>query len=338
MTASYLLKLVEEEAQVVLTKNEFFPLLLVVFGIGCGGAPPAEESDVRFVGDYLGRTPPGLVAEVFDEGELTGDTRLFNIAFSPANDEFFFSYNKGTPEGTGPDYEIRHMTRVGDEWSEPETAWFSGIYSDCDLTFSPDGNLIFFASELRPHPVTGSQMDIYYLERTEHGWSEPIHAGSEVNTEHGEVHASLSAYGNLFFRSGRPGGYGHADIWRAELVDGEFVNVQNLGPAVNTEYMETDCFIAPDESYLLFNTIRPEHGEKPQVYVSFKTDDGQWTTGMSLGPGINCEAGSMGSMVSPDGKNLFFKSRCSGERVVHWISTEVIHRLKDEAIRRSEHL
>lgn len=315
------------------TRRDFFLILIMVFSIGCGGTPPVDPPESRFTGDYLGRTPPGVFAEIFDSGELVGDTRLFNIAFSPEGDELFFSYNKSTPEGTGPDYEIRHMARVGDGWSEPETAWFSGVYSDCDLTFSPDGDMIFFASELRPHPVTGSQMDIYYLERTENGWSEPIHAGTEVNTEHGEVHASLSALGNLYFRSGRPDGYGSSDIWRAEWRNGQFVNAQNLGPAINTEYMETDCFIAADESYLLYNTIRPEHGEKPQVYVSFKTDDGRWTTGRSLGSAVNCAAGSMGSVVSPDGRVLFFKSRCSGERAVHWISTEVIHQLREQVLR-----
>ncbi len=308
------------------------PLVLAVLtiaGVSNGSEQDVNTGDAGFTGDYLGRTPPGLEAEVFDSGELIGEARVFNMAFSPAGDELFFSVNRTAPGRIGPDYEIMHMRRVGDRWTAPETAWFSGEYSDCDLTFSPSADLIFFASELRPHPVTGEQMDIYYLEWTEDGWSDPIHAGTEVNTEHGEVHASMSAHGNLFYRSSRPDGYGDDDIWQAEWVDGEFVNARNLGPAINTEHMETDCFIAPDESYLLYNTIRPEHGSRPQVYVSFKRDDGTWTTGRSLGPAVNCEAGSMGSVVTPDGRALFYTSRCSGDRAVQWISTEVIHRLRE---------
>ncbi len=306
--------------------------LLLTLTLACSSAERAADAAPRFTGPYLGRTLPGPEPEIFDSGELTGDARLFNITFSPSGDELFFSYNKSTPEGTGPDYEIRHMRREGDVWLEPETAWFSGTYSDCDLTFSPSGDRIFFASALRPHPVTGPEMDIYMLVRSEDGWSEPIHLGNEVNTEYGEVHASLARSGNLYFRSNRPGGHGDDDIWRARWVDGAFTDVRNLGSAINTEFMETDCFVAPDESYLLYNTVRPEHGTKPQIYVSFLRADGSWTTGQSLGSGVNCESGTLGSVVSPDGKVLFYKSRCSGEVRIHWVSTEIIYRLRDELL------
>ena len=66
--------------------------------------------------------------------------------------------------------------------------------------------------------------------------------------------------------------------------------------------------------------------------MSFKRDDGSWTEGRSLGPEVNCEAGSMCSVVSPDGKYLFYTSRCTGKRTVQWISTEVIHRLRDRVL------
>ena len=195
-----------------------FLILTMIAGLASGTESTPELSTIRFSGDYLGRKPPGVEARIFDTVELTGERRVFNIAFSPAGDELYFSYNKSTPDGTGPDYEIKHMQRVGDQWSRPTTASFSGIYSDCDLTFSPAGDLIFFASELRQHPLTGSQMDIYYMQSTENGWTDPIHAGPEVNTEHGEVHASMSRLGNLFYRSARPDGHGGADIWMVSIV------------------------------------------------------------------------------------------------------------------------
>lgn len=287
---------------------------------------PANEAGARLRGDYLGRTRPGTAAAIFDDGQITGDSRLFNLSFSPEDNELFFSYNKATPERPEPRYEIRTMKRVEDTWHGPEVASFSGTHSDVDITFSPDGTKLFFASE-RPHSKSAG-MDIYYLERQEDGWSQPIHAGPEVNSMAGEVHAVLSSRGNLFFRSGREGGYGHADLYKAEWSDGTFRNVTNLGPEVNTEYMESDCFVAPDESFILFNTIRPEHDMKPQIYVSFRVSADRWSKGRSLGESVNSPDGTQGSTLSPDGKYLFYKSGQGEHRAVYWISSEVITRLR----------
>ena len=147
-----------------------------------------NQKHQRFKGDYLGKTHPSLKPEIFDKGEITGDLRLFNISFSPDGNELFFTYNKGTKKKPFPTYEIKHMRRINNIWQKPKTAFFSGVYSDCDVTFSPDGKMLFFSREGYPHPITGKEMDIYYLLKTEDGWSEPIYAGSEVNTKGGEVH------------------------------------------------------------------------------------------------------------------------------------------------------
>lgn len=278
-------------------------------------------------GPFLGKKTPGEIPQIFDSGKLTGDLRLFNLSFSPDGSELFFSYYKGTEKKPEPGYEIRHMQRVHNIWQPPETAFFSGTFSDCDITFSPDGQRCFFASALRNHPVTGDDMDIYYIEKTVDGWSQPVYAGPEVNSKYGEVHACLSRKGNLFFRSNRPGGYGHDDLYKAEYIDGRFVNVQNLGPRVNTKHMETDCFVAQDESFILFNTRRPEDDNKVQIYVSFQVKKNQWTTGQPLG--INSRDGTSGSTLSPDGKYLFYKSRIGNHRAVYWVSTSVIKKFKE---------
>ncbi len=311
--------------------KSILPVVILILTL-CGAHRPlfSQQLKTEFKGPYLGKNPPGITAEVFDTGEITGDTRIFNFSFSPDGNELFFSHYIGTPEQKQPEYVIKHMRRINNEWYGPETASFSGVFSDCDISFSPDGQMLFFASELRPHAETGNNMDIYYLKRENGKWSEAIHAGTEVNSTDGEVHATLSEKGNLFFRSGRPGGYGSADIYTAEFVDGAFINAKNLGPEVNTEYMETDCFIAADESYLLFNTVRPEHDNKPQIYVSFQIEKDRWTKGMSLGDAVNIKEPTMGSIVSPDGKYLFFVRR-GKERGVYWISTDVIRNLKEKA-------
>jgi Tol biopolymer transport system component len=298
---------------------------------GLGILPGSEDARV-LEGPYLGQKPPGLTAAEFNGGVLFGDRRSFNVSFSPDGKELFFSHYKATPECPHPEYEIALFDRLDDVWQGPSIASFSGVHSDVDVTFSPDGSRLFFASD-RPHPTT-ADMDIYYLERTKSGWSPPIHAGNEVNTVHNEVHATLSEKGHLFFASNRPGGFGDKDLYRAEWVDGRFTNVTNLGSDVNSEFLDSDCFVARDESYIVFDTMRPETGNRPHIYVTFQKADGSWSRAVTLGEAVNPVGGRASApTLSPDGKYLFFSQRKAGYRGIRWISTEVIERLRAEVLR-----
>jgi Tol biopolymer transport system component len=292
----------------------------------------AWQSKQQLKGDYLGQEPPGTTAVKFNGGVLVGDRNSFNVSFSPDGQELFFSHYIGTPERPEPEYEVRHYKRVGEVWHGPEVAFFSGTYSDVDVTFSPDGKKLFF-STVRPHPDS-ADMDIYYLERNGGEWSQPIYAGTEVNTVHNEVHAVLSAKGNLFFASNRPGGYGDKDLYKAEWIDGKFTHVTNLGREVNSEYLDSDCFVAADESYIVFDTIRPEDGGEPQIYVSFHLGDNEWSKAVNLGPAVNTMEGSSAPTLSPDGKYLFFKRRRGPDRGIHWISTEILEGLKRQFLEK----
>jgi len=280
--------------------------------------------------DYFGQKPPGLNAELFNGGEFVehpkGKKRSFNVSFSTDGKEMFFSYYKATKAKPVPTYEIKTFKRINQEWIGPKTASFSGQYSDVDINFSPDGNYIFFASD-RPQP-NSIGLDIYYSIKTRSGWSEPIYAGTNINTTEGEVYPSVSKKNNVFFRSSRQGGYGDDDLYRAEWVNGNFVNVRNLGPNVNSTYGESNSVIAPDESYILFCASRPESGNIQQIYISFQIGKNIWTKAVSVGQEVNTEAGAGSPTLSPDAKYLFFKKTKEPHRGIYWISTKIFDKLK----------
>ncbi len=290
----------------------------------------AELTGQGFEGPYMGQTPPGKTARLFAGGELVqrayGEKRSFNLAFSPAGTELFFSYNKSTDDNPEPEYEIKSFRTIGDTWIGPFTAPFSGIHSDVDINFSPDGEYLYFASD-RHHPEGGG-LDIYYMKKEGEGWSAPVFAGPEVNSVAGEVYPSMSEQGNLFFRSSRPGGYSDSDLYRAKWREGEFVNVRNLGPQVNSPYGQSNSFVAADESYILFVSRRPDGGDVYQIYVSFQIGDNQWTEAVLLGEEVNTPAGAGAPTLSPDGKYLFFKRRDGEERGLYWISARVIDEVR----------
>lgn len=284
---------------------------------------------------YLGETPPGLTAKRFRGGVLVphkkGEKRSFNVAFSPDGKEMFFSYYKGTRSKPHPEYEIKTFKLIDNVWIGPKTASFSGRFSDVDINFSPDGKYIFFASD-RPQPHSAS-LDIYYSVKTAYGWSDPIYAGTGINTIESEVYPSVSKKGNIFFRSMKPGGYSDSDLYRAQWVNGNFINVQNLGPNVNSPYGQSNAVIAPDESYILLCTSRPELGKSGHIFISFQTGDNIWTKAVNLGSAVNGKDGAGVPTLTPDGQYLFFSRRSEPERGIYWISTKIIDKLKKEILK-----
>jgi hypothetical protein len=51
-----------------------------------------------------------------------------------------------------------------------------------------------------------------------------------------------------------PGGFGHRDIYLTlRLPDGTWSKPRNLGPRINTAYIEHGPRVSPDKKYLFFN-------------------------------------------------------------------------------------
>jgi len=75
---------------------------------------------------------------------------------------------------------------------------------------------------------------------------------------------------------------------------------------VNTRYNENGPGIAPDESFLVFNSVRPGGLGGTDLYLSLRQSDGTWTTPRNLGPRVNSAYHDFGSYISPDKKYLFF--------------------------------
>ncbi|MBA4056197.1 MAG: Xaa-Pro aminopeptidase, partial [Marivirga sp.] len=62
---------------------------------------------------------------------------------------------------------------------------------------------------------------------------------------------SVAASGNIYFASYRDG---NLDLFMSEFKDGKFSTPVNLGGMINSSAGEHDPFIAPDESFLIFNS------------------------------------------------------------------------------------
>ena len=75
--------------------------------------------------------------------------------------------------------------------------------------------------------------------------------------------------------------------------------------AISTSGNEADPYIAPDESYIIFSSVRAGGLGEGDLYISFN-QKGKWTAPRSLGPTVNTSDYEYTPLVSPDKKHFFF--------------------------------
>jgi WD40-like Beta Propeller Repeat len=194
------------------------------------------------------------------------------------------------------------------KWSRPQTAPFSGHYSDADIVFTADGRRAYFVSA---RPVEGKprdDMEIWTIERDASGrWGEPRHVEG-LSSPTDEWFPNLTADGTIYFGSDRPGGVGGTDIWRARFVDGKFQPPEDVGAPVNSKGDEIEPFISADEQTLIIAARnRGDAVGAYDLYVA-KRSGGHWETPRHPGSPINSTGWDFAPRLSQDGKIFIFTS------------------------------
>ncbi len=287
-------------------------------------ANKADESLVRNIvskGSYMGQEPPGLVSKVFALNVISTEEYEFGSVFNKAGTEFYYGVDVNGRT------EIRYTALQGETWTAPTTILSHAQYGYNDPFLSPDENRLYFISnQTMDGQGEPKDIDIWYLSRTDNGWSEPINAGPHINTEHEEYYISFTKTGTMYFSTDAYSDEANRnhDIYSSEYVNGAFQKAVRLGDAINTDAYEADVFVDPNENYLIFCATRPNGLGRGDLYISFKNDDGSWSKSVSMGNSINTSGHELCPFVTHDGKYLFFTSK----QDIYWVSTEVFEALK----------
>ena len=250
-------------------------------------------------------TQPMRSPVIFGDGVIsTGDFES-HPAFAPDGLTLYFL--KSTP--TFSFWTIVVSRYVDGRWTAPEVAPFSGRYSDADPFITADGKKFYFISNRPVSGKTSRDLDIWVMDKTENGWSEPRNLGKPVNGDAQEWFPTLASDGTLYFGSSRAGGRGATDIYRSQFINGNYQEPENLGSAINTEFDEYEPLIAADQSFLIFMAAsRPDcNSRSGDLFVSYRKD-GSWTKATNLGNQINSPREEYSPVISPDGKYFFFAS------------------------------
>lgn len=281
--------------------------------------------------DYFDQTPPGDSAIIFSSDFiLTVGEFIQNGCFSPDGNEFIFVISDEAWSFS----KIMYTKYVAEEWSEPDTLSFTiPVSQNLVPCFSSDGQKIFFISQYRNGYNTA---DIWVTTRMGDEWEEPVRLDEPVNSNNNEWEVSIAENGTLYFSSDRSGGYGNMDIYRAECIDGAYSTIENLGPPINTGSLDECPYISPDESYLVFNSWKPnEHFDLNNLYVSYRKNDHTWTNPKDLGSNINTDFLDIYPTITPDTNYLIFTRRgiLPGDDFasskLFWVSAGIIDTLRN---------
>lgn len=255
-----------------------------------------------FLGNSIATNTPSL----FAKGLVSDGMNNRDFTISPDGSQVFYSIQQR-------DFSISTIVSISKKkgkWSQPEIAPFSGMYKDLEAAFSPDGNRIWFCSN-RPASAadTTDDFDIWYVDKTSSGWSEPVNAGPTVNSPTDEFYPSVGRNGNLYFTSQFKNGKGQEDIVMCEWKNGSFLPPVSLPEAINTKGFEYNAFVDPDEQFILFTAPgRADDMGRGDIYISKKDASGKWQQATNLGAGINSKSHDYCPYVTPDKKYFFFSS------------------------------
>jgi ankyrin repeat protein len=284
------------------------------------GADPGPPDFPILKGEYIGQNKPGDKPELFAPGIISSvDWEHSSPAFSPDGREVFWTSISGGMKIFG-------MKLKKKRWTTPEPNPFTG-HDDCYPRYSADGKRLYYVS-YRPlkegERNVGWGINLWFVERTGEGWSEPRPVGPPF--DNGNIFGfSLTEDGTIYFTDGGAG----FDIYRSKRVAGRYAKPEKLGPAVNSEAAEDEPFIAPDESYLIFKSMRPGGFGGADLYISFLTEDGSWTEALNLGSNINTPSAERFPTVTRDGEYFFFGSDRNGNRGdIYWVASAFIEEIK----------
>jgi hypothetical protein len=230
---------------------------------------------------------------------ITDASYTTGAAFTPDGKSVY--YAKSQPGYTGLTIFTSHL--MGDTWSEPEVAPFSGTFRDTDPAMSPDGDSVVFASARPPGDgLFTYKLWIAYLRGPKAGTTELLPA--TIDATGSVTHASFARDGTLYFSKTLDG---LTRIYYSPRQTDTFGESQAIAfPDDTPTVRDGDAAIAPDQQYLIFASNRPALKSTNALYISFHRQ-AMWCAPIPLDAPINSGL-EFDPTISLDGQTLYFAS------------------------------
>ncbi len=264
--------------------------------------------------DYPGDIEPGDSALLFAPDLINTGLFTRDFSMSPDGQEIYFSIMAGRSAV------IMVSKKENGKWQEPVIASFSGNqkYNDFEPHVSPDGNKIYF---LTTRPTEGQDekpgwqnQNIFMVERTNNGWSEPHDVGAPINTINNEYYPSLTNSGKLYFNHSVQ--FADVGIYCSEMKDEKFLEPQKISFKNDSTLSLFNQTISRDEDFILACGNEKGTRKPARYYVAFNLGDNNWSDMYDLTEYLGHIGGRAASIsLSPDGKYIFFCTILTDEKL-----------------------
>lgn len=252
---------------------------------------------------YFGQKPPGSNPEIFAPRIVSTEQSEPAATFSPDLKKIYFrKYDEGLENDA-----LAAIQYKDNLWTETFVVPRGEI--------SPDGKILYIGNE--------------YREQTSSGWSEMKSLGAPFDSIP-IMRLTASSKGTYYFDdvslfNNKPP---IVHIRYSRLIDGVREKPRTLSIDTGTK-LKFHPFIAPDESYLIFDS-KLENGNA-DIYISFRQKDGSWGAAIKLGNKINTELSDVYGSVTSDGKYFFFtRTLSNGKKNTMWVDAGFIENLRPQ--------
>jgi Tol biopolymer transport system component len=287
----------------------YFTVLFLVF-LSCTKETPSNLM-------VLDANIPTDTPMVFGEGIISTTDFEFAITFTPEMDEIYFTRRK-----PGENNKIYAMQLTDGNWSRPKPAFFSATEGwDFEPHINPKGDKLYFGST-RPlnDSIASNGLHQWYIEKYKNVWSEPKPLEKPFVDRSIIMYLTSSENGNLYFTTGEKGDKPEDwVIYNSIIEEGQYISIGRMGKEINASgKWIAHSYIAPDESYLIYDFKSDLGFGKSDIYISFN-NNGAWTEPYNMGPKINTDQTEMAASVTPDGKFLFFHRGGDDNGNIYWV-------------------
>jgi outer membrane protein OmpA-like peptidoglycan-associated protein/tetratricopeptide (TPR) repeat protein len=260
--------------------------------------------------EYISK--PGNFSIVNIGREINSEYIDYGPVLNEAEDQIVFTsrrrdgnMNENVADDNKPWEDIFISKKVGGKWEFAKNIGppINNAFHNSNLALSADGNTLFLFND-------DGNGDIYYSEYENGQWSAP-QTITGINSTFEEKSITISSdESTLYFSSDRPGGYGGLDIYRATKdTKGNWSNIKNLGPKINSDHDDDGPFIDYDGVTLYFSSKgRKGMGGFDVFKSTYNPNQNEWSEPENLGYPINTPDDDIYFVTSKDSKRAYYSS------------------------------
>lgn len=286
----------------------FFLFVLSIIINSCDTKKPKSNTNESISKEVLffGQKHPGTTPTLFAQGLVSTNDLEIEAAISSGMDEFYFARQI---QGESPKSHL--IQYIDGKWKESIVERLSG-----EVFISPDNKTMYLGSK--------------YKERTSLGWSEEKSLGASFE-QFSIMRLTVSNSKTYVFDEREEQG----KIRFSRVTDGKREDPIEFNKEINTGIYTSHPFIAPDESYLIWDSEREGGYGGSDLYISFRQEGGSWSPAINMGDKINTQDDDTYGSVTSDGKYFFFNRVQLGESFeesyadIYWVDAQVIMKLKE---------